>query len=71
MDEPDREEFEESYDLPAQLNLSYWHFLIINNMSKSKNSPLGKAIIKSIQKKNQYTPHDDMAIFFQKSETNE
>jgi hypothetical protein len=42
----------------------------LSTMKKNKNAPLGKALIKSIQKKNFVSPHDEMAIFFQKSETN-
>jgi hypothetical protein len=36
-------------------------------MKKKSKTSLGKAIIKSVIKKNVQVPHDDMAIFFQKS----
>lgn len=31
---------------------------------------LGKALVNNLNKKNMYTPHDDMAVFFQKTEKN-
>lgn len=39
----------------------------MSTTKKNKGAPLGKALIKSIQKKNLGTPHDDLAVFFQKS----
>ena len=38
--------------------------------NKSQTTP-GKALINNLTKKNYKVPHDDMAIFFQKSQTNE
>lgn len=41
-------------------------------MKKQKHQgALGKALMNNLNKKNMYTPHDDMAVFFQKSERNE
>jgi hypothetical protein len=38
---------------------------------KQGQAPLGKALMNNLNKKNAYTPHDDMAVFFQKSQNNE
>lgn len=43
----------------------------MSTTKKNKAAPLGKALMKSIQKKNFVVPHDEMAVFFQKSETND